>query len=73
MKKLEFIKLKEAWKLWSVQIFVLIAAIPDIYNAVANLGWLDETPPELKWVIRSLAVVGIVARIVKQKKVDENK
>lgn len=58
---------RQCWKLASVQVYVLIAAMPDIYNAVAALGWIDQLPPAAMWVVRGMAVLGIAARIIKQK------
>lgn len=58
---------RQCWKLASVQVYVLIAAMPDIYNAVAALGWIDQLPVTAMWAVRILAAIGIAARVIKQK------
>ncbi len=58
---------KASWKLASVQVYALILLFPDIYNAVAALGWLGELPPAAMWAVRALAAAGIAARLIKQK------
>ncbi|KMM77069.1 hypothetical protein ACP93_02585 [Xanthomonas sp. NCPPB 1128] len=57
---------RRAWKLASVQVFAGIALLPDIYNGVAALGWMDELPGPAKWIIRSMGAAGVIARIVRQ-------
>ena len=49
---------------------MLIMAMPDIYNAVAALGWIEQLPEPAMWVVRGLAAAGIAARIIKQKSVE---
>ncbi|PPV04646.1 hypothetical protein XBLMG947_4149 [Xanthomonas bromi] len=56
-----------AWKFTSVQVCTGIVLLPDIYNSVAGLGWLEELPAPAKWVIRALGALGVVARIVQKK------
>lgn len=58
---------RQCWRLASVQVYVLIAAMPDIYNAVAALGWIEQLPTPAMWIVRGMAVLGIAARIIKQK------
>lgn len=66
--KLELIEgWRRAWKFASVQMFAAIALLPDIYNGVAALGWMDELPEPAKWVIRAAGALGVVARIVRKK------
>jgi uncharacterized membrane protein len=66
--KLELIEgWRRAWKFASVQVFALVALLPDIYNGVAALGWMDELPEAAKWTIRTAGAVGVVARIVRKK------
>lgn len=59
---------KNAWKFLSVHILTLLLVMPDAYNAVAAMGWMDQLPEPAMWVIRCLAGVGIIARLVKQRK-----
>lgn len=58
---------RQCWRLASVQVYMLIAAMPDIYNAVAALGWIDQLPAAAMWIVRALAALGIAARVIKQK------
>ncbi|AUJ13408.1 hypothetical protein [Xanthomonas oryzae] len=58
---------RRAWTLASVQVFAGIVLLPDLYNGVAALGWLEELPGPAKWVIRGLGALGVVARIVRKK------
>lgn len=61
---------RQALKLASVLVCLFIGAFPDIYNAVAAMGWLDELPAAAKWCIRLLAVIGIAARLIKQESIN---
>ncbi|AUJ12384.1 hypothetical protein BVV20_09465 [Xanthomonas oryzae pv. oryzae] len=58
---------RRAWTLASVQVFAGIVLLPDLYNGVAALCWLEELPGPAKWVIRGLGALGVVARIVRKK------
>ncbi len=57
---------KRAWRLWSVQIFAVIAVLPDIWQQISALGLLDGLPHEAVWVFRVLGVIGVVCRVVQQ-------
>lgn len=57
---------KRAYKLASVRVLAVLVVFPDIYNAIAALGWLEELPIPAKWSIRILAGLGIAARLIKQ-------
>lgn len=59
---------KQAYKMLSVWMFIAIGVIPDAWAAVqaAGLATMDSVPPELKWVLRCLAILGIYVRLVKQ-------
>lgn len=57
---------KTAWRLASVQLFAVVAVLPDIYNGIAAFGWLDELPGPAKWILRGLGAAGIIARVIKQ-------
>lgn len=63
----------KAWKMFSFWIFVAIGAFPDIYSAVVALGWSDELPDAAKWALRAMAVIGISARLIKQKSLEIDK
>jgi len=55
------------WKMWSVWIFGAVGVLPDAYNSIAAMGWLDELPTPAKWILRGLAATGIVFRLMRQK------
>ncbi|WP_045769536.1 hypothetical protein [Xanthomonas albilineans] len=56
-----------AYRLASVQVFAAIALLPDAYNGIAALGWLDELPGPAKWTIRAAGAIGVIARLVRQR------
>lgn len=60
---------RKAWKMASVWVYGLIFAMPDVYNGLASVGVLDHLPVGAVWTIRGLAVLGMAARLVKQKSV----
>lgn len=57
-------------KHYSTWALALLVASPDLYQAAASLGMLaDEAMPEaIKWSIRGVAGVGLIARFISQKK-----
>lgn len=56
----------KSWKLFSFWVFAAIGAFPDIYGAVVAMGWSEELPEAAKWTLRTMAVIGISARLIKQ-------
>lgn len=61
---------KQGWKFYSVWLFAIVAAMPDLYMAVVAMGWLDSpgVPAQLVWTLRGLGVVGVFARFISQTK-----
>lgn len=60
---------KRGWKFYSAWFYLFLAALPDLYNAAATMGWTEsmaDAPGTLKWAIRGLAFAGLVSRFVKQ-------
>ena len=57
---------RQAWKLTSVWVFLIIGALPDIYNGVVAAGLHDELPEPAKNCLRVLAILGIAFRLIKQ-------
>jgi hypothetical protein len=55
------------YKLASFWAFVLIGAMPDIYNGIASLGWIDQVPPRFSWILRGLAAGGIAVRVLRRR------
>jgi hypothetical protein len=61
---------KKAWKFYSVWAMALVAALPDIYNAMISSGLLggDDAPSALTWGIRIGAIGALLLRLVNQQK-----
>ncbi len=59
---------RKAWKLASVWVFGLVTMFPDIYDAIAAMGWMDELPGPAKWSIRALGVMGVIVRVLSRRK-----
>ena len=61
---------REGWKFYSAWALAVLALVPDIYNAILASGVLDsETiPSEAAWIIRGVAILGIVSRFINQAK-----
>jgi hypothetical protein len=57
-------------KHYSTWALALLVASPDLYQAAASLGMLaDEAMPDaIKWSIRGVAGVGLIARFISQQK-----
>lgn len=58
---------KKCYKMWSIWIFILIAASPEIYQGFVTLGLLNNIPNFIDYSIRILAGIGIISRVIKQK------
>ena len=59
---------RKAWKLASVWVFGLVCLFPDMYDAIATMGWMDELPDPAKWSIRALGAMGVIARVLARRK-----
>lgn len=55
------------YRLASVWVFFVIGSLPDIYNGIASMGWVEQVPDTFKWILRGAASVGIAARVLKQR------
>ena len=70
------IELVDEWRKWyamySIWAFVLLGALPDIYNLAVQFNLLtgDNAPALLARTINTVAFLGAVSRMVKQKKLD---
>ena len=58
---------KQCWKLYSVQVFIVLAFLPDVYTAFASIGLLEAVPSNLDWTLKVLAGIGVITRVIKQK------
>ena len=56
---------KQAWKFWSVRIWVILAALPQVLPLL-GAETLAYLPTWLGNVISVAALLGVVARVVKQ-------
>lgn len=61
---------QRAWRLMSVWAFALVGIAPDLHAGVVAMGWLDDpaVPPAFVWTLRGLAVMGVAARLIRQRK-----
>lgn len=59
---------KRAWRYYTTWAWAVVLAFPDLYSMVAGLMTITDLPNEAAWSIRGLAIVGFVARLVKQKR-----
>ena len=59
---------KKAWTFYSTWAFVVLGALPDIYNALISSGLFDsaDSPEGLTWSIRAAALAGLLLRLVRQ-------
>ena len=64
---------KQCWKLYSVQVFIVLAFLPEIYTAFASIGLLEAVPTSFDWVLRCLAGIGVITRLIKQRDNDNKK
>lgn len=55
------------YRLASVWVFFVIGSLPDIYNGIAAMGWVEQVPDTFKWVLRIAASIGIAVRVLKQR------
>jgi hypothetical protein len=59
---------KEAWKFYSVWVYVLLGMLPDIFDLAVKMEVFsgEGAPEALNWTIKFVAFIGVVVRIVKQ-------
>ena len=64
---------KKFWKMTSVWFILLMGALPDIYTGLSSMGLLTEEalPAFVVYAIRTLAAMAVIARIVKQRSLEE--
>lgn len=55
------------YKLASFWAFLVIGAMPDIYNGIASLGWMDQVPERFTWILRGLVAGGIAVRVLRRR------
>lgn len=71
--KLELIaNWNKAYKLYSMWFFVILGLAPDIFNMAVQMGVIDSTgaPAILTRIINTIAFLGAVTRLVKQKQLE---
>lgn len=71
--KIQLIEEARKWyAMYSIWAFVLLGAMPDIYNLAIQFNLLtgDSAPAFLARTINTIAFLGAMARLVKQKKLE---
>lgn len=60
------------WKFYSTWALAVLALVPDIYAALVASGLMtgDDMPESAAWLVRGVAVAGIVGRFINQAKPD---
>ena len=63
---------RQVWKYYSTWALALLALAPDLYAALVASGLLsgDDVPAVAAWLVRGVAIAGIVLRFVNQAKPD---
>jgi hypothetical protein len=56
----------QAWRLWSMQIMALAAVIQGVWLALPEETKASIPADVVQWVTMGLAVLGAVARVIKQ-------
>lgn len=66
---------RQGWKFYSTWFFATLAVMPDVYNALLAAGLLsaDVMPETAAWIVRLVAIAGIVSRFISQAKPDAAK
>ena len=61
---------REGWKFYSAWALALLALMPDIYAALLAAGLIggSDMPETAAWLVRIVAIAGVVARFVNQAK-----
>jgi hypothetical protein len=61
---------QHAWRMYTTWIFALLGSIGDLYNFCHDMGFFDDgkLPPQFLWILRITATVGVVARLIRQKR-----
>lgn len=61
---------RQVWRYYSTWALALLALAPEIYSALVALNLLggDVMPSAAAWLVRGLAVAGVLARFVNQSK-----
>lgn len=70
------LKLIENWnkfyKMWSVWFFAILAISPEIYTQLIALDLLTGIPFGFSLIVKILAILGIISRVVKQNELYSN-
>lgn len=63
---------RQVWRYYSTWALALVALAPDLYAALVASGLLsgDDVPAVAAWLVRGVAIAGIVLRFVNQAKPD---
>lgn len=63
---------RKVWRYYSTWALALLALAPDIYSALVSMNLLggDTMPASAAWLVRGLAIAGVVSRFINQSKPD---
>jgi len=61
---------KQVFRYYSTWALAVLALVPDIYAALVAAGLFtgDDMPDAATWIIRGVAIMGIVSRFINQAK-----
>lgn len=65
---------QSAWKMFSIWFFVILGALPELFNLAVASGLIDATtaPKALSYTISLVAFAGAASRLIKQKALEAN-
>lgn len=61
---------RQVWKYYSTWALAVLALVPDIYGALVASGLVanGDIPDAAAWIVRGVAIAGIVVRFINQAK-----
>ena len=61
---------RDVWRYYSTWALAVLALAPDIYSVLVSLNLLggDTMPASAAWMVRGVAVAGVLARFINQAK-----
>lgn len=61
---------RQVWRYYSTWALAVLALAPDIYTALVSLNLLggDTMPAAAAWLVRGVAIAGVLARFINQAK-----
>lgn len=62
--------IKSVWYQWSTKVLAFLTVFPEGYNLLAGMGWYQNVPQNFAHFMSSVAAVGLLAKVYKQKSKD---